>query len=84
MNDRALHATPLPATPTIARTPGSWQVTAATGRVLAYTYGRNDGGAGSVSLTLDEAPRIAAGIARLPEVLRRGDGEAICCRGIWD
>jgi hypothetical protein len=56
---------------TVTRAPGGWQIIDATGRVLAYTNGRGDGGAGSDSLTLDEARRIAAGIARVPKLLRR-------------
>jgi hypothetical protein len=46
----------------------------ATGRPLAYVYGRDDEGeAGSSHLTIDEARRMAVNIARLPERLGRAD-----------
>lgn len=53
------------------RIPGGWIVRDGTGRALAYVYG-DDGpqGASSDKLTVDEGRRIAAQIARLPELLK--------------
>jgi hypothetical protein len=47
--------------------PGGWRVDDASGRPLAYVYGRDDQGASGTGLTVDEARRIATGISRLPE-----------------
>jgi hypothetical protein len=56
-------------------TEGGWRVDDATGRPLVYVYGRDDAtGVGSHGLTIDEARRLAANIARLPELSRGGDG----------
>jgi hypothetical protein len=60
-----------PAPWTCVKTPGGYSVADASGRTLAYVYashtplGPNDWN----KLTEDEARRIAAGIARLPELL---------------
>jgi hypothetical protein len=54
-------------------TPGGWCVEDATGMRLAYVYGDDTPeGVNQRKLTRDEARRIAAGIARIPE--RHGDG----------
>lgn len=47
------------------RTGGGWCVVDASGRPLAYVYGRDEGGAAYDGLTLDEAREIANAIARL-------------------
>jgi hypothetical protein len=47
-----------------------WRIEDATGRPLAYVYGDDrPQGAGSNLLTVDEARRIAHGIARLPDLM---------------
>jgi hypothetical protein len=51
------------------RTPGGWQVLDATGRSLAYVYAEDRPDANNDKLTVDEGRRIAAQIARLPELL---------------
>jgi hypothetical protein len=59
-------------------TPGGWRVEDATGMALAYVYGDDaPEGVNQRKLTRDEARRIAAGIARIPE--RQGRG----CRPRW-
>lgn len=58
---------------TTVQTEGGWRINDATGRPLAYVYGRDDATrAGSHHLTTDEARRIAVNISTLPELLRRG------------
>ena len=52
--------------------PGGFKVTDANGLRLAYVYARDDLAErtqGNEWLTTDEARRIAAGIARLPELM---------------
>jgi 2-methylisocitrate lyase-like PEP mutase family enzyme len=55
--------------------PGGFKVLDASGQVLAYVYGHADPRDAQVakSLTLDEARRIAANIAKLPALLGKGD-----------
>jgi hypothetical protein len=51
--------------------PGGFAVSDATGRTLAYVYAAEGAVLSAIpqALTRDEARRIAAGIARLPELL---------------
>ncbi len=57
---------------TVTRTRGGWQISDATGQPLAFVYGDDRSqGVGSRALTVDEARRIALGIARLPELMQR-------------
>lgn len=69
-----------PAPWTIDQTEGAFIVRDANGVALAYTYfPSNYDGLGTLArdhLSPDEARRIAAGIARLPELLSRPEGPA--------
>jgi hypothetical protein len=56
---------------TVVRTEGGWRVDDGSGFPLVYVYGRDDQGVNSQKLTVDEARRIAANVARLPELLRK-------------
>jgi hypothetical protein len=53
------------------RIPGGWRVLDGTGRAIAYVYAEDrPTGASNDKLTVDEGRRIAAQIARLPELLK--------------
>lgn len=56
---------------TADRIPGGYVVRDATGQTVAWVYGRTDEAEAlqAKALTMDEARRIAGGIARLPELL---------------
>jgi hypothetical protein len=53
------------------RIPGGYVVKDATGQALAYVYGREKKADADIAkvLTLDEARRVAANIAKLPTLL---------------
>ena len=65
----------LPAPWTVERIPAGWTVLDASGRRVAYVYGTDERfGVGDDRLTADEARRVAAAIARLPELLGARSG----------
>ena len=53
------------------RIPGGYVVKDATGRALAYVYARETRADTANVLTMDEARRVAANIAKLPDLLKR-------------
>jgi hypothetical protein len=56
----------------VVRTQGGWRVKDASGMPVAHTYGDDQPqGVGSHQMTVDYARRIAANIAKLPELLGR-------------
>ena len=67
---RSPNASPLPAALVHRAHSGRLCVKDAAGQPVAYTYGDDSPqGAGSHQMTVDEARRVAANIAKLPELL---------------
>ena len=65
----------LPAPWCVERIPAGWAVLDASERRLAYVYGSDErAGVADDRLTLDEARRVAANIAQLPELLAAPSG----------
>jgi len=56
---------------TVEQIPGGYQVKDANGQSLAYVYGRESRADAAIAnvLTMDEARRVAANIAKLPKLL---------------
>jgi hypothetical protein len=56
---------------TVERIPGGFKVLDAEGQALAYVYGTTGDPTIGKTLTLNEARRIAANIAKMPELLKK-------------
>ena len=70
MTDSAAPTRRFPPPWSVARITGGWRIEDATGQPLAYIYGDDrPQGASSHVLTVDQARRIALGVARLPDLL---------------